>query len=158
MGVEIRMDLEQLVKQLKKEVEEKIEKSIIDKTDDYERKISNKTLDINTKDREVEKLNQKLKMMKDDLDGVKAAKYSLEGDYKSLENKLNAKNDDMDILNKKLASMKKKVEFKSSLEKSFESLQLQFQAKVDELEKLKRAGGVGDYQAEICLQKPAYKE
>ena len=35
-----------------------------------------------------------------------------------------------------MAGLKKKVEFKSSLEKSFESLQQKYQAKVDELEKV----------------------
>ena len=170
--------MEQLVKQLKTEIEEKedvlktftddmnktykvvekIEKSIGDRTDDYERKIANKNLDINIKEQEVEKLNQTLKMLKENLDSVKAAKIELEGNYRALEMKFNAKNDDIDILNKKLSSMKKKVEFKSSLEKSFESLQQKFQAKVDELEKLKRGGGIGDYQVEISFQKPAFKE
>jgi len=137
---------------------EKLERLINERSDDHERKVSNKNLDINAKDREVEKLNQKSNTLKEDLDSAKAAKAELERNYNALENKLSGKNADIDILNKKLATMKKKVEFKSSLEKSFESLQQKFQAKVDELEKLKKFGTVGDYQVEISLQKPAFKE
>merc|ERR1712123_211990 len=168
------MELENLVKELKTEigekenvlktftddmnktykVVEKIERSIGNRAEEYERNLSGKTLEINAKEREVEKLNQKLEMLKDDLNSVKSAKAEVEGNLKALENKLNAKSNDVDVLNKKLSSMKKKVEFKSSLEKSFESLQQQFQAK---LEKLKK-GGLRDYQEEIIFAKPSFKE
>ena len=94
---------------------------------------------------------------KEELETVKSTKSEVERDHRALESKINIKNDELESLNKKLSAMKKKVEFKSSIEKSFESLQHQYQAKVDELEKLKR-GGLGDYQVEISLQKPSFKE
>merc|ERR1712050_157629 len=181
MGVRLlhnnRMELEDLVKELKTEIEVKedkmktftddmkntyevvmkIERSIRTRTEDYEQKLSCKTLEINAKDREIEKLNEKIDALKGNLDSVKSAKEDIESNKKALENKLSTKNSDIDAMNKKLANMKKKVDFKSSLEKSFESLQQQYQAKVDELEKLKK-GGVLDYQEEIILQKPSFKE
>ena len=133
----------------------KIERSIRTRTEDFEQKLSCKTLEINAKEREIEKLNEKIDALKGNLDSVKSAKMELEVNERALENKLTAKKADIDAMNKKLASMKKKVDFKSSLEKSFESLQQQYQAKVDELEKLKK-GGALDYQEEIILSKPSF--
>ena len=53
-----------------------------------------------------------------------------------------AKQRKIDDLRRDLLGMKKKVDFKTNLEKSFESLQLQYQAKVDQLEKIKRIGSL----------------
>merc|ERR1712168_1486993 len=131
-----RMELEDLVKELKNEVElkedilktftddmkktyevvQKIERPIRTRTEDYEQKLSRKTLEINAKEREIEKLNDKIDALKANLDSVKSAKMELEINERALENKLTAKNVDIDTMNKKLVSMKKKVDFKSSLE------------------------------------------
>lgn len=45
-------------------------------------------------------------------------------------------------LAKDMAGLKKRVQFKTNLEKSFESLQQKYQVKTDELEKLKRIGSL----------------
>ena len=44
-------------------------------------------------------------------------------------------------MKKSLDDTKKKNEFKSNIERSFESLQNQYQTKVDELERVKRQAG-----------------
>ena len=51
---------------------------------------------------------------------------------------------DMTFCNSGQEEMRKRNEFRSNLERSFESLQKQFQAKVDELERLKRELGHDD--------------
>ena len=45
-------------------------------------------------------------------------------------------------LKQELGVMKRRVEFKSNLEKSFTSLQQKYQAKTDQLEKLKKMGSL----------------
>merc|ERR1739848_115761 len=107
MGAQIprnRMELEDLVKELKNEVEvkedtlktftddmkktyevvQKIERSIRTRTDDYEQKLSCKTLEINAKEREIEKLNEKIDALKANLDSVKSAKMELEINERAL--------------------------------------------------------------------------
>merc|ERR1712241_1096938 len=53
---------------------------------------------------------------------------------------------DTEIFNLKeaLEDVKRKTEFKSNLERSFESLQNQFQMKVDEIERLKKRLGLDE--------------
>ena len=50
----------------------------------------------------------------------------------------------MTFCNSGQEEMRKRNEYRSNLERSFESLQKQFQAKVDELERLKRELGHDD--------------
>ena len=47
-------------------------------------------------------------------------------------------------LQKSLEESRKKTEFKTNLERSFESLQNQFQMKVDEIERLRKRLGIDD--------------
>ena len=70
------------------------------------------------------------------------AKIDLQKQLEASQSEGRVKQQKMDDLRKDLAGLKRKVEFKTSLEKSFESLQLQYQAKVDQLEKLKRIGSL----------------
>ena len=49
---------------------------------------------------------------------------------------------DKDDFRREVTGMKKRLEVKTNLEKSFESLQHQFQVKVDQLEKIKRIGSL----------------
>ena len=55
-----------------------------------------------------------------------------------LEEKFKEKDKENVVLRKSVEDNRKKNEFKSNLEKSFESLQKQFQMKADELERHKR--------------------
>ena len=70
------------------------------------------------------------------------AKMELQKQLEASQSEGRAKQQKMDDLRKEVAGLKRKVEFKTNLEKSFESLQLQYQAKVDQLEKLKRIGSL----------------
>ena len=45
-------------------------------------------------------------------------------------------------LSKEMGELKRRVQFKTNLEKSFGSLQQKYQAKTDELEKLKKVGSL----------------
>ena len=62
----------------------------------------------------------------------------------SLENQLLQKEDVISNLHTALEESKRKTEFKSNLERSFESLQNQFQMKVDEIERLRKQLGIDD--------------
>ena len=62
----------------------------------------------------------------------------------SLENQLLQKEDVISNLHGALEESKRKTEFKSNLERSFESLQNQFQMKVDEIERLRKRLGIDD--------------
>ena len=64
--------------------------------------------------------------------------------YFSLENQLLQKEDVISNLHGALEESKRKTEFKSNLERSFESLQNQFQMKVDEIERLRKRLGIDD--------------
>ena len=70
------------------------------------------------------------------------AKIELQKELEASESEGRASQRKMEDLRKDLAGLKKKVEFKTNLEASFESLQLQYQAKVDQLEKIKRIGSL----------------
>ena len=59
-----------------------------------------------------------------------------------LERKLKHKDTIINNLQDSLEETRKKTEFKSNIERSFESLQNQFQMKVDEIERLKRRLGI----------------
>ena len=52
-----------------------------------------------------------------------------------------------------LEESRKKTEFKSNLERSFESLQNQFQMKVDEIERLRRRLGINDQKRRPSKEK-----
>ena len=69
-------------------------------------------------------------------------KIDLQKELEASESEGRVKQRKMEDLRRDLAGLKKKVEFKTNLEKSFQSLQLQFQAKVDQLEKIKRVGSL----------------
>jgi len=176
------MDLEILVRGLKNDVEEKeivtkalldelreifktiikVEKAISKRGDESEDKIMNKNKELDAKSRELNHLMDSLTARKEEGSSLRRTIDSLESNKLSLEKKLMGKNDEIDNLNKnidglnrKLADTNKIIEFKSTLEKSYESLQLKYQAKIDELEKVKKE--CGD-QIEIAFQKPSFKE
>ena len=69
-------------------------------------------------------------------------KIDLQKELEASEYEGRVKHRKMEDLRRDVAGLKKKVEFKTNLEKSFESLQLQYQAKVDQLEKIKRIGSL----------------
>ena len=52
-----------------------------------------------------------------------------------------------------LEDVKKKTEFKSNIERSFESLQNQFQMKVDEIERLKKRFGIDEKKRRTSREK-----
>ena len=52
-----------------------------------------------------------------------------------------------------LEDVKKKTEFKSNIERSFESLQNQFQMKVDEIERLKKRLGIEEKRRRSSKEK-----
>ena len=61
-----------------------------------------------------------------------------------LDKQLLLKENEIFNLKQNLEDVKKKTEFRSNLERSFESLQNQFQMKVDEIERLKKRLGIDE--------------
>ena len=56
-------------------------------------------------------------------------------------------------MRKIVEDVKKKTEFKSNIERSFESLQNQFQMKVDEIERLKKRFGIDEKKRRTSREK-----
>merc|ERR1711935_1199848 len=173
--LEHSMELETLVKGLKMDVEEKetttktlledlreiaktigkIERTISKRVEENDDKITDKNRELDGKAREINHLNDSLIVRKEELASLRRILESLETSKGALEKKCDLKIEDVDHLNKKLTDWKKIIDFKSNLEKSYESLQVKYQAKVDELEKVKK--DLGDH-VEISFQKPSFKE
>ena len=80
--------------------------------------------------------------LQNSLQKMKLAKIDLQKELESSESEGRASQRKLQDLRRDVAGLKKKVEFKTNLEKSFQSLQLQYQAKVDQLEKMKRIGSL----------------
>merc|ERR1711935_398714 len=148
------MDLEILVRGLKNDVEEKeivtkalldelreifktiikVEKAISKRGEESEDKIMNKNKELDAKSRELNHLMDSLTARKEEGSSLRRTIESLESNKLSLEKKLMGKNDEIDNLNKKIDGLNRKladtnkiIEFKSTLEKSYESLQLKYQ-------------------------------
>ena len=67
-------------------------------------------------------------------------KEVLEIKLRAAEREHNSNCEEMKILRKTTSELQVKVDFKSSLEKTFESLQRKYQQKVDELERVTKDG------------------
>lgn len=65
-------------------------------------------------------------------------------EFQILDKQLLIKDTEIFNLKEALEDVKRKTEFKSNLERSFESLQNQFQMKVDEIERLKKRLGIDE--------------
>ena len=63
------------------------------------------------------------------------------------------KDSEIFALKQTLEDVKKKTEFKSNIERSFESLQNQFQMKVDEIERLKKRFGIDEKKRRTSREK-----
>ena len=142
--------MESLVKGLKVDVEEKetttkslledlreiaktigkIERTIANRVEENEDKITAKNRELDGKAREINQLSESLSARKEELSSLRRTLESLETSKGALEKKCDLKMEDVELLNKKLADWKKIIDFKSNLEKSYESLQIKYQAKV----------------------------
>jgi chromosome segregation ATPase len=120
--------------------------------------VAKKCGEIENKSREVTVLTEKLSSTTEELNSMKSTIAKLEKDKEELKNMAKEQEKIIDNLSKKMAEWEKKVEYKSSLEKSFESLQVKYQAKVDELEKIRRSTSpIGFSVVDIIPQKQAFK-
>ena len=88
--------------------------------------------------KEVSKLTDALMVAHDELSALKEDIIRFKETKTKLEDDFALKEQEAITLRKSVDETKKKNEFKSNLERSFESLQKQFQMKVDELERVKK--------------------
>ena len=88
--------------------------------------------------KEVAKITENLLTVKNELSSAKQQLINVQTIQQDFENTLAMKEQEVCSLKKSVEETKKNNEFKSNIERSFESLQKQFQTKVDELERLKR--------------------
>ena len=130
---------------LQNEKEEGYEQSVfqmdnIRKDREYEMEEKDKELKrmFNEHKKEVAKITENLLTSKKELGAAKEQLMSIQTIQQDYENTLAMKEQEVRSLKKCIDETKMKNEFKSNVERSFESLQKQFQTKVDELERLKR--------------------
>ena len=130
---------------LQNEKEEGYEQSVfqmdnIRKDREYEMEEKDKELKrmFNEHKKEVAKITENLLTSKKELGAAKEQLMSIQTIQQDYENTLAMKEQEVRSLKKSIDETKMKNEFKSNVERSFESLQKQFQTKVDELERLKR--------------------
>ena len=88
--------------------------------------------------KEISKLREALMVAHDELSATKEDIIRFKETQTKLEKDLATKEEESLSLRKSVDETKKKNEFKSNLERSFESLQKQFQMKADELERVKK--------------------
>ena len=131
-------------KEKKDSQEENILKvSKIRRDSDFEVEEKNKAIQrMNNENRkEVTKVSETLVATKTELAVTKEQLTSLQTLQLKFEKNIAIKEQEVVSLKKSVDDSKKKNEFKSNIERSFESLQKQYQVKVDELERLKRQIG-----------------
>ena len=111
----------------------------IRKDREYEMEEKNKELKsmYNEHKKEVTQIMDNLLTAKKELSVAKEQLIKVQTVQKGYDNTLAQKEQEVRSLNKAVEETKKKNEFKSNIERSFESLQKQYQTKVDELERLK---------------------
>ena len=83
-----------------------------------------KTGIIDNKNREIGVLTKNLTTSKDQVTAFKSSITNLENEKKGLEDVIRKKTKDIKDLQQKVEQLENKMEFKSSLERSFESLQV----------------------------------
>ena len=133
-----------LQKEKKDSQEENILKvSKIRRDSDFEVEEKNKVIQrMNNENRkEVTKISETLVATKTELAVTKEQLTSLQTLQLKFEKNIVIKEQEVVSLKKSVDDTKKKNEFKSNIERSFESLQKQYQMKVDELERLKKQIG-----------------
>ena len=94
--------------------------------------------------KEKEKTNRDISMLKKDLEDRDEKCNQLRMRVVEGERMIEKKTEELELVRVGQEEIRKRNEFRSNLEKSFESLQKQFQAKVDELERVKRELGHDD--------------
>ena len=119
----------------------KIAKLKQDKDLNAEEKNKEITRMVNENRKEVAKITETFLSTKNELNVTKEQLNQLKTLQTDVEHKFAMKEQEVACLKKSLDDTKKKNEFKSNIERSFESLQNQYQMKVDELERVKRQVG-----------------
>ena len=94
--------------------------------------------------KEKEKTNRDMAMLKKDVEERDEKCNQLRLRVVEGERMMEKKTEELELVRVGQEEIRKRNEFRSNLEKSFESLQKQFQAKVDELERVKRELGQDD--------------
>merc|ERR1711874_224396 len=167
----LMMDLQQLVRHLRNDLEEKVSllagllKDLNTSKQDVElieRSCSSLIREqgdtLHCRDTEIQKLQEKIRDLQASLEKLGMSREDLQQDLTASQLEVEMKQRKIEELAKDMAGLKKRVQFKTNLEKSFESLQQKYQVKTDELEKLKRIGSLSDLcQVEMAIQKPAFK-
>merc|ERR1712156_1403749 len=102
-------------------------------------------------------LTKQLNTAKDQVIALKSSVTNLTNEKAAAERANIQKEGQLRGLQSQIEELQKRIEFKSSLEKSFDSLQAKYQAKVDELAKMRRSASPDAAKVEVLLQKPAFK-
>merc|ERR1712109_31898 len=102
-------------------------------------------------------LTKQLNTAKDQVIALKSSVTNLTNEKAAAERANLQKEGQLRGLRSQIEELQKRIEFKSSLEKSFDSLQAKYQAKVDELAKMRRSASPDAAKVEVLLQKPAFK-
>merc|ERR1712037_172364 len=102
-------------------------------------------------------LSKQLKTARDQVSALKSSVTNLTNEKATAERATLQKEGQLRGLENQIEEMQKRLEFKSSLERSFDSLQAKYQAKVDELAKMRRSVSPDPAKVEVLLQKPAFK-
>merc|ERR1712037_788103 len=112
---------------------------------------------IENKNREIAVLSKQLKTARDQVSALKSSVTNLTNEKATAERATLQKEGQLRGLENQIEEMQKRLEFKSSIERSFDSLQAKYQAKVDELAKMRRSVSPDPAKVEVLLQKPAFK-
>merc|ERR1712109_20665 len=112
---------------------------------------------LENKNREIAVLTKQLNTAKDQVIALKSSVTNLTNEKAAAERANIQKEGQLRGLQSQIEELQKRIEFKSSLEKSFDSLQAKYQAKVDELAKMRRSASPDAAKVEVLLQKPAFK-
>merc|ERR1712203_302647 len=112
---------------------------------------------IENKNREIAVLSKQLNTARDQVSALKSSVTNLTNEKAAAERATLQKEGQLRGLQNQIEEMQKRLEFKSSLERSFDSLQAKYQAKVDELAKIRRSASPDPAKVDVLLQKPAFK-
>merc|ERR1712130_694209 len=112
---------------------------------------------IENKNREIAVLSKQLNTARDQVSALKSSVTNLTNEKAAAERAALQKEGQLRGLQNQIVEMQKRLEFKSSLERSFDSLRAKYQAKVDELAKMRRSASPDPAKVEVLLQKPAFK-
>jgi hypothetical protein len=123
---EMKAKLSHLV--VEKELIEEEQKKII-------RKVSGE------RQKETTKLSQNILQLREELEARQGECTELQRKVKEGERRAEKKSEELELVRQGQEEIRKKNEFRSNLERSFESLQKQFHAKADELERVKKELG-----------------